>query len=147
RAAGAGRRARPGAAHGPSRGPRRSPPGARARRRGHGRAERAAGHRVAEGRLVAPPEPRAAHNGAMAVRRTELIGRWRRVGDEPAADAFPREVEFFADGTYRAAADGTRRGAWDEASFDVLDDGSVRIETANDRKVRYAADLDHDELT
>jgi hypothetical protein len=69
----------------------------------------------------------------------ELVGRWRMVDDGGSATPFPPEIEFFPDRTYRGTGDGTRRPVWDEASFDVLPNGSVRIETAHDRKVTYAA--------
>jgi hypothetical protein len=83
----------------------------------------------------------------MGVKVTDLIGRWRKIGDEGAGTSFPREVEFFPDGTYRATQEPARRADWDEASFDVLADGSVRMETATDRKVTYATQLDHDVLS
>jgi hypothetical protein len=69
----------------------------------------------------------------------ELVGRWRKVDDGGSATPFPREIEFFPDRTYRGTGDGKRRPIWDEASFDVLPDGSVRIRTAHDRTVTYAA--------
>jgi hypothetical protein len=77
----------------------------------------------------------------------DLVGRWRKVGDEDSAAAFPREVEFFADRTYRGTHPLGFRSDWDEASFDVLDDDHVQIETANDRKVTYSTRLNRDELT
>lgn len=78
---------------------------------------------------------------------SDLIGRWQQIGDEAGSSSFPREVEFFGDGTYRASQEGPRRADWDEASYDVLADGSVRMETATDRKVTYATELDHEVLT
>jgi hypothetical protein len=83
----------------------------------------------------------------MGIKTSDLVGRWRKVGDDNSTATFPAEVEFFPDGTYRATQEGPRRADWDEASFDVLEDGSVRMETANDRKVTYAAELDQDVLT
>ena len=71
----------------------------------------------------------------------ELVGRWRKVDDFGSTTAFPQEVEFFPDRTYRATGDGVRRPVWDEASFDVLRDGSVRIRTADDRRSTYSASL------
>lgn len=82
----------------------------------------------------------------MGVKMSDLIGRWHKIGDESASSRFPREIEFFGDGTYRASQEGPRRADWDEASFDVLADGSVRMETATDRKVTYATELDDDVL-
>jgi hypothetical protein len=69
----------------------------------------------------------------------ELVGRWRRVDDGGSATPFPEEIEFFPDRTYRGTGDGLRRPVWDEAAYDVLTDGSVRIRTAQDRTVTYAA--------
>lgn len=69
----------------------------------------------------------------------ELVGRWRIVDDGGSATSYPQEIEFFPDRTFRATAEGTRRPVWDEAAFDVLPDGSVRIQTAQDRRVTYAA--------
>jgi hypothetical protein len=69
----------------------------------------------------------------------DLVGRWRKVDDGGSATPFPQEIEFFADRTYRGTGDGVRRPVWDEASYDVLTDGSVRIQTAHDRKVTYSA--------
>jgi hypothetical protein len=69
----------------------------------------------------------------------ELVGRWRRVDDGGSPTPYPQEIEFFADRTYRGTRGGTRRPVWDEASFDVLRDGSVRIRTADDRTVTYSA--------
>jgi hypothetical protein len=77
----------------------------------------------------------------------DLIGRWSRVDDGGSATPFPQEIEFFADRTYRAVGDGVRRPVWDEASFDVRRDGSVRIRTADDRRVTYAASLAGELLT
>ena len=77
----------------------------------------------------------------------ELVGRWRTVDDGGSATPFPQEIEFFPDRTYRGTAEGPRRPVWDEASFDVLPDGSVRIQTASDRKVNYAARRSGDLLT
>ncbi|MGY1679337.1 hypothetical protein [Geodermatophilus sp. SYSU D01176] len=71
----------------------------------------------------------------------ELVGRWGMVDDGGSTAPFPREIEFFPDRTYRATGDGVRRPVWDEASFDVLRDGSVRIRTADDRRETYAASL------
>jgi hypothetical protein len=71
----------------------------------------------------------------------DLVGRWTRVDHGGSTTPFPQEIEFFADRTYRAVGDGVRRPVWDEASFDVLRDGSVRIRTADDRRVTYSASL------
>jgi hypothetical protein len=77
----------------------------------------------------------------------ELVGRWGKVDDGGSRTPFPQEIEFFADRTYRAVGDGVRRPVWDEASFDVLRDGSVRIRTADDRRVTYSASLTGELLT
>jgi hypothetical protein len=83
----------------------------------------------------------------MGVSLEELVGRWRRVDDGGSPTPYPREVEFFADRTYRGTGDSSRRPVWDEASFDVLGNGSVRIRTAHDRSVTYAARRSGDLLT
>jgi hypothetical protein len=75
----------------------------------------------------------------MGVTLDELVGRWRQVDDGGSTTPYPVEIEFLPDRTYRATGDGVRRPVWDEASFDVLPDGSVRIQTADDRKVTYSA--------
>lgn len=75
----------------------------------------------------------------MGISIDELVGRWRRVDDGGASTPYPQEIEFFADRTYRGTRGDTRRPVWDEASFDVLRDGSVRIRTADDRTVTYSA--------
>jgi hypothetical protein len=77
----------------------------------------------------------------------DLVGRWRKVDDDDSAASFPSEVEFFADRTYRGMHPRGFRSDWDEASFDVLDEDHVQIETANDRKVIYSTRLNRDELT
>ncbi len=77
----------------------------------------------------------------------ELVGRWDKVDDGASTAPFPQEIEFFPDRTYRATGDGVRRPVWDEASFDVLRDGSVRIRTADDRRSTYSADLRGELLT
>jgi hypothetical protein len=77
----------------------------------------------------------------------ELVGRWHKVDDGGSTTPYPEEIEFFADRTYRATGDGVRRPIWDEASFDVLPDGSVRIETAQDRRETYTASLTGELLT
>ncbi|WP_138733368.1 hypothetical protein [Modestobacter excelsi] len=76
-----------------------------------------------------------------------LVGRWRRVDDGGSTTPYPQEIEFFPDRTYRATTEGTRRPVWDEAAFDVLPDGAVRIQTAHDRKVDYTARRSGDLLT
>jgi len=83
----------------------------------------------------------------MTVTMQELVGRWRKVEDSDTSASFPDEVEFFDDRTYRGTQRGRTRSNWDEASFDVLADGKVRIETANDRKVTYSTRLEGDELS
>ena len=77
----------------------------------------------------------------------ELVGRWSKVDDGGSTTPFPQEIEFFPDRTYRATGDGLRRPVWDEASFDVLHDGSVRIRTVDDRRSTYSADLRGELLT
>jgi hypothetical protein len=77
----------------------------------------------------------------------ELVGRWHKVDDGGSTTPYPEEIEFFADRTYRATGDGVRRPVWDEASFDVLPDGSVRIQTADDRRETYTASLTGELLT
>lgn len=77
----------------------------------------------------------------------DLVGRWRKVEDDSASPDFPHEVEFHRDRTYQASHHGRLHAVWDQASFDVMDDGTLRIETATDRKVRYPAALNGDELT
>jgi hypothetical protein len=75
----------------------------------------------------------------MGVTIDELVGRWHKVHDYGSPTPYPKEIEFFPDRTYRATGDGVRRPVWDEAAFDVLRDGSVRIQTADDRRVTYSA--------
>jgi hypothetical protein len=77
----------------------------------------------------------------------ELVGRWGKVDDGGSTTPFPQEIEFFADRTYRAVGDGQRRPVWDEASFDVLRDGSVRVRTADDRRQTWSASLSGELLT
>ena len=77
----------------------------------------------------------------------ELVGRWRIVDAGRSSTPYPQEVEFFPDRTYRGIGSGTRRPVWDEASFDVLHDGSVRIQTASDRRATYSASLTENLLT
>lgn len=77
----------------------------------------------------------------------DLVGRWGKVDDGGSTTPFPLEIEFFPDRTYRATGDGVRRPIWDEASFDVLRDGSVRIRTADDRRSTYSASLAGGQLT
>jgi hypothetical protein len=83
----------------------------------------------------------------MGISLGDLVGRWRKVHEDESSASFPREVEFFADRTYRGTHQGPRRPDWDEASFDVVDGDHVQIETSNDRKVIYSTRLDRDELT
>jgi len=68
-----------------------------------------------------------------------LVGRW--TWDDGG------EIEFFPDRTYRGTGSGTRRPVWDEAAFDVLPDGSVSIQTAQDRRSTYSARLTGELLT
>jgi hypothetical protein len=77
----------------------------------------------------------------------ELVGRWGKVDDGGSTTPFPLEIEFFPDRTYRGTGDGVRRPVWDEASFDVLPDGSVRIRTAHDRSSTWSAGLTGELLT
>ena len=83
----------------------------------------------------------------MGVTLKDLVGRWRKVDEDESTASFPREVEFFPDGTYKGTSHADRRPDWDEAAYDVVEAGDVRMETANDRKVTYATELDRDELT
>ena len=76
-----------------------------------------------------------------------LVGRWRRVDDGRSATPYPEEIEFFPDRTYRGTGSGARRPVWDEAAFDVLPDGSVSIQTAQDRRSTYSASLTGELLT
>ena len=77
----------------------------------------------------------------MTATRPKITGSWRKALSDSADTNFPDCVEFFGDGTYRAGYHSARRGAWDEASYDLLEDGRLRIETANDRKVSYDFEL------
>jgi hypothetical protein len=77
----------------------------------------------------------------------ELVGRWRKVDDGGSATPYPQEIEFFPDRTYRGSGGSRRQPVWDEASFDVLRDGSVRIQTADDRRLTYSARRSGDLLT
>ena len=83
----------------------------------------------------------------MGVSLDELVGRWRLVDDGGSPTPYPQEIEFFPDRTYRGTGGGARRSVWDEASFDVLHDGSVRIQSAYDRQVTYSASLTGNLLT
>jgi hypothetical protein len=83
----------------------------------------------------------------MGVTMKDLVGRWRKVDEDESAASFPKEVEFFPDRTYRGTPQAGRRPDWDEAAFDVLDGGDVRIQTANDRNVTYETRLERDQLT
>jgi hypothetical protein len=75
----------------------------------------------------------------------DLVGRWRRTEDHDPAVAFPQELEFFPDRTYRGTSTGPRRPVWDEAAFDVLPDGSLRMRAADDRamtvSVRHSGEV------
>lgn len=81
----------------------------------------------------------------MSLKREELVGCWRKRAST-GGDRLPDQVEFFADGTYRASSAG-RRSDWDEAAFDVLEGGRLRVGTATDRKVTYQAGISEYELT
>jgi hypothetical protein len=82
----------------------------------------------------------------MSLSVEQLVGRWRKKEASSGASRYPDEVEFFRDGTYRAASEG-KRSDWDEAAFDVVGPEHLRVHTAWDRKVRYRASLDGDLLT
>jgi hypothetical protein len=75
----------------------------------------------------------------------QLVGRWQQE-NTPGEARYPDSVEFFKDGTYRAASK-DRRSDWDEASFDILDALHLRVQTAWDRKTRYTASIEGDRLT
>ena len=77
----------------------------------------------------------------------DLVGRWHRLGDDAAPPGYPQELEFFADRTYRGTSAGPRRPIWDEASFDVLPDGSLHIRAADDRVMAVSASRSGDLLT
>jgi hypothetical protein len=77
----------------------------------------------------------------------DLVGRWRRTGDHDPSAPYPQELEFFLDRTYRGTSAGPRRPIWDEASFDVLPDGSLRIRAADDSSMTVAARRSGDVLT
>jgi hypothetical protein len=81
----------------------------------------------------------------MSLLREQLVGCWRK-RESSEGSRFPDKVQFFADGTYRASSVG-RRSNWDEASFDVLTGGQLRMQTATDRKVTYRADVSQERLT
>ena len=81
----------------------------------------------------------------MPVTLKDLIGAWRKTAEDEES-MLPDEVEFFPDGTYRAKRHGRKRGDWDEASFDLQADATIRVELANDSKVAYPVSIDDDEL-
>lgn len=76
-----------------------------------------------------------------------LIGRWRKTGADATTSVFPDEVEFLADGTYRATHAGPGHPLWDEASFDLHGADAVSIVCSNDRRVTYALDFHDAEVT
>jgi hypothetical protein len=77
----------------------------------------------------------------------DLVGRWRRVGEDVPSTHYPEDLEFFPDRTYRGTSTGPRRPIWDEASFDILPDGSLHMRAADDHSMTVRARRSGDVLT
>jgi hypothetical protein len=77
---------------------------------------------------------------------TSIEGRWRKATATPCSARYPEELEFDGRGIYTGRGNGDFV-VWDAGGWEMLDDGRVRISTANDAEVPYRFTLVGDRLT
>jgi len=76
-----------------------------------------------------------------------LVGRWRKVSAPACAADYPDELEILARGTHRGRQRDGGYAVWDAGSVELVDEGRVRISTANDAEPIYQFTLDGRRLT
>jgi hypothetical protein len=77
-----------------------------------------------------------------------LVGRWRKVFQDPAAAPYPDEIEFTDRGIYfgRKGETGQQFTIWDAGSYRLSAPQEATLSTATDEEIRYPFSLVGDEL-
>src|SRR5262245_45027771 len=75
-----------------------------------------------------------------------LAGHWRKTTNDAAAQRYPDQLEFRADGTYRGRASAPGKFVvWDVGTYRVQG-GTLRMSTASDAIVAYRLSVTADTL-
>ena len=93
---------------------------------------------------AAAGEPLADALPGAAAEPSALVGRWRRLTDEPCAEAYPERIEFREDGVYLADSEDQRFREWQAGDYE-LEAGSVRMQMSTDAMQPFDISFPDDE--
>ena len=80
--------------------------------------------------------------------QTRLVGTWRKITVSRCSRVYPDDLRFDGNGLLFGRQETAGAFAlWDAGTFEVAGPGTIRISTANDAVVAYAAVLRDDVLT
>ena len=77
-----------------------------------------------------------------------LVGNWILVPkDQKDIQDYPAHIEFREDGSYLVPMDNEVFRQWQSGDYEVIDEETIKIQTANDAMVSYRCRLVEDQLT
>ncbi len=85
-------------------------------------------------------------NGTMEIDQERLKGSWVKVSTEKCARNYPAQIEFLADGIYKAP-DGPDIGAiWHGGDWLLTEDRNLKMQASNDAMLSYTITFDGEHL-
>lgn len=71
-----------------------------------------------------------------------LVGRWRKITEDPCADRYPLQLDVRAGGIYLSEGDPKAFCLWQSGDWELTDEGRLKIQIANDKMVSYRVELE-----